>query len=238
MEFTGERIVPSKPELNDLEWTGERYLPFMDPMVSGVEIHYEHLHRYAFAAQFVKGKKVLDLASGEGYGSNMLSKEAESVIGIDIDEKTVKHANSKYIKNNLKFIQGSILKVPIDGEKIFDVIVCFEAIEHVKEHKKLLYEVKRLLKKDGLFIVSTPNKKVYSKDHDYHNPFHLKELHFDEFENLLKNHFTYALFFGQMVYTTSNLWNLYSKEATNCSEFVIKRDNREFYFSDSLNVIP
>jgi protein-L-isoaspartate O-methyltransferase len=70
-----------------LEWTGERYLPFVDPKISGAEIHYEHLHRYAFAAQFVKGKNVLDFASGEGYGSYMLSKEAESVICIEIGEK-------------------------------------------------------------------------------------------------------------------------------------------------------
>ena len=86
-----------------LEWTDERYLPFVDTKISGAEIHYEHLHRYAFAAQFVKGKKVLDLASGEGYGSYMLSKEAELVIGIEIDERTVKHASSKYISDNLEF---------------------------------------------------------------------------------------------------------------------------------------
>ena len=57
-----------------LEWTGERFLPWME----GAHIHYEHLHRYAFAAQLVKGKKkVLDVTCGEGYGSYMLSKEAQ-----------------------------------------------------------------------------------------------------------------------------------------------------------------
>ena len=54
-----------------LEWTGERYLPFVDPKISGAEIHYEHLHRYYFALHFVKDKKVLDLACGEGYGSKL-----------------------------------------------------------------------------------------------------------------------------------------------------------------------
>jgi 2-polyprenyl-3-methyl-5-hydroxy-6-metoxy-1,4-benzoquinol methylase len=145
-----------------LEWTGERYLPFVDPKISGAEIHYEHLHRYAFAAQFVKGKIILDFASGEGYGSYMLSKEAELVIGVEIDEKTVKHASSNYIRDNLEFMQGSILKVPIEGEKMFDAIICFEAIEHVEEHEELMHEVKRLLKEDGVFIVSSPNKKVYT----------------------------------------------------------------------------
>ena len=219
-----------------LEWTGERYLPFVDPEISGAEIHYEHLHRYAFAAQFVKGKKVLDFASGEGYGSYMLSKEAELVIGVEIDEKTVKHASSSYISKNLEFMQGSILKVPIEGEKMFDAIICFEAMEHVEEHEELMNEVKRLLKDDGVFIVSSPNKKVYTDDPDYHNPFHQKELYFDEFKNLLNDYFTNTIFFGQRVYTASNLWCLTSKEApNNYSEFVIKKGDDEFYFSDGKN---
>ncbi|MCK4736579.1 MAG: sulfatase-like hydrolase/transferase [Methanophagales archaeon] len=221
-----------------LEWTGERYLPFVDPEISGAEIHYEHLHRYAFAAQFVKGKKVLDFASGEGYGSYMLSKEAELVIGVEIDEKTVKHASSSYISDNLEFIQGSILKVPIEGEKMFDAIICFEAIEHVEEHEVLMKEVKRLLRDDGIFIVSSPNKKVYTDDPDYHNPFHLKELYFDEFKKLLNNYFTNTNFFGQRVYTASNLWCLTSREAPNYSEFMIEKGDNEFFFSDGNQKVP
>ena len=57
-----------------LEWTDERYLPFVDPGICGAEIHYEHLHRYTFALHFVKSKKVLDLACREGYESYILSK--------------------------------------------------------------------------------------------------------------------------------------------------------------------
>ena len=73
-----------------IEWTGERYVPGME----GAEIGYEHLHRYAFATQFVRNKRVLDLASGEGYGSNLLAKTAKQVVGIDIDEQAVRHAIS------------------------------------------------------------------------------------------------------------------------------------------------
>ena len=80
-----------------LEWTGERYLPFVDTKISGAEIHYEHSHRYYFALHFVKSKKVLDLACGEGYGSHILSKIAEHVVGMDIDELTIKHASCKYV---------------------------------------------------------------------------------------------------------------------------------------------
>ena len=135
-----------------LKWTGERYIPEIEPGI----IHYEHLHRYKFAKEFVKDKMVLDLACGEGYGSFLLSATAKEVVGIDINKETITHASSKYLKNNLRFITGSISSIPILEEKIFDVIVCFEAIEHIKEHDSLIKEVKRLLKDDGIFIVSTP----------------------------------------------------------------------------------
>ena len=92
-----------------LEWTGERYVPWMEEG----DIHYEHLHRYRFAKEFVKGKKALDLACGEGYGSFMLAEDARKVIGIDIDEVTIRHASSKYVKENLTFMKGSITDIPI-----------------------------------------------------------------------------------------------------------------------------
>src|SRR2546422_853772 len=65
-----------------LEWTGERFLPWLREAT----IAYEHLQRYAYAATFVKGKRVLDLASGEGYGSRILANSASSVVGVDFDE--------------------------------------------------------------------------------------------------------------------------------------------------------
>src|SRR5205814_4925043 len=125
-----------------LEWTGERFLPWIREST----IAYEHLHRYAYAAALVRDKRVLDLASGEGYGSNMLAESAASVAGIDIDENVVRHASEKYGRKNLQFISGSITAVPIPDDHSFDVIVCFEAIEHIEDQENLLGEVKRLLK--------------------------------------------------------------------------------------------
>jgi len=217
-----------------LEFTGERFIPWME----GAQIHYEHLHRYAFASQFVKGKKVLDLASGEGYGSSLLSKEADTVVGVDIDGDAVEHARNKYSTQNLEFLQGTILEIPITGNNKFDVIVCFEAIEHVEEHEKLLSEVKRLLKKDGLFIVSSPNKKTYSDEICYNNPFHKKELYFNDFKNLLNKYFRSFIFFGQKVYDTSNIWLLPPFQCSSYKEFVIEKQKNEFYFSDVDKKIP
>lgn len=221
-----------------LEWTGERYLPFVDPGICGAEIHYEHLHRYAFAAQFVKGKKVLDLACGEGYGSFMLSNEAESVVGIELDEGTVKHAIGKYFRANLEFIQGSILDIPLEKEKIFDVIVLFEGLEHVDAHQQVLSEVNRLLREDGIFIVSTPNRETYSEIPHFNNIFHRKELYFDEFKKLLADYFKHICFYGQRVFPISHMWSLYSQKPSHFSEFVIQKGGNEFNFSEGVNKAP
>src|SRR5262249_62217038 len=95
-----------------LEWTGERFLPWIKEST----IAYEHLHRYAYAATLVRCKRVLDLATGEGYGSKILAAAASSVIGIDIDENAVRHAAEKYGAKNLQFIPGSITAIPISAD--------------------------------------------------------------------------------------------------------------------------
>ena len=217
-----------------LEWTGERFLPWIE----GAQIHYEHLHRYAFAAQFVKGKKVLDLACGEGYGSYMMAQEADSVVGVDIDERAINHAQSRYLRKGLHFIKGSITEIPIEGEQEFDVIVCFEAIEHVKDHDKLLSEVKRLIKDDGVFIVSTPNKATYTDTHGLISPFHLKELYFDELEHLLRQYFKNVRFFGQRVYTGSNIWDISLSQDDSYRKFAVERGDKGFNFAESDRKVP
>jgi len=221
-----------------LEWTGERYIPDSDPEVTGAEIHYEHLHRYAFASQFVSGKKVLDLASGEGYGCFILSEKAQFVVGIEIDEKSVTHAQQAYPKKNIEFRKGSILNIPIEGEKIFDVIVCFEAIEHINEHDILIQEIKRLLKNDGLLIISTPNKQNYSDETGYHNPFHKKELYYPEFLELLRNHFSSACLFGQKVIVGSSIFPLAVTDFSLYSEFTIEQEDNRFNLKGKTGIYP
>src|SRR5438034_365046 len=215
-----------------LEWTGERYVPWME----GAEIGYEHLHRYAFATQFVRNKRVLDLASGEGYGSYLLAKTAKQVVGIDIDEQTVRHAKNKYIRPNLDFKVGSILEVPIEGNSFFDVIVCFEALEHVGDHHKLLSEAKRLLTPNGLFLVSTPNKMLYTDEPHFNNPFHVHELYFDEFKALLENYFRQVKFLGQRIHCTSNMWPLSQRQEqiSKLSELMKQKEQRLSDLSQNL----
>lgn len=223
---------PQKHEgMSGIKPTGERFLPWAnDPMCA-----YEHLHRYAYIARYAKGKRVLDLASGEGYGTAMLAQVASLAIGIDIDKKTVRHASDKYPASNLRFILGSITDIPLTTR--FDVIVCFEAIEHIHAHKKLLGEVKRLLAPDGLFIVSTPNKAEY-RIQESRNPFHVKELYFAEFKTLLTNNFSQVRFLGQRVYCGSSLWPCETKQTGAVPDVFIDRSASEFIVSESAQQTP
>lgn len=173
--------------------TGERLLT---EVISSSTI--EHLHRYALALEFVKNKIVVDIASGEGYGSNLLAKEAKKVIGIDLDIEAIQHASNKYCKENLSYMQGSADLIPLDSDSI-DIVVSFETIEHHDKHDEMLQEFKRILKPDGVLIISSPDKLYYSEIPNITNKYHVKELYTNEFEILLKKYFTHNVFLRQKV---------------------------------------
>jgi ubiquinone/menaquinone biosynthesis C-methylase UbiE len=164
--------------------SGERMV--MD--ISNPQLTIEHLHRYFVASQFCKEKIVLDIACGEGYGSDLLAAKADQVIGMDNNEIAITHAVSKYRRDNLSFKKADALMIPLKDHTI-DVIVCLETLEHLKDQDLLLTEFRRVLKSDGVLIISTPDKKYYSEETNYRNKFHLKELYSYEFETLLKKYF-------------------------------------------------
>jgi SAM-dependent methyltransferase len=207
-----------------LDWTGERFVPW----AREAALAYEHLHRYIWASTLVSGKRVLDLACGEGYGSHLLARAAATVVGIDLDGKAVAHARSRYLRSNLEFLQGDITSTGIAAAHDFDVIVCFEAIEHIDAHEALLAEVRRLLKPGGLFVVSTPNKDVYDQGREEANPFHVRELSFEELRALLSRHFERAMFLGQHVHSGSSMWLLATPDAGTVREFLLERGESDF----------
>lgn len=207
-----------------LDWTGERFVPW----AKEAAVAYEHLHRYIWASSLVKDKRVLDLASGEGYGANTLADHASFVCGVDIAEDVVRHASEKYARPNLQFLKGSATRVPISESHSFDVIVCFEALEHIEQHDELLQEIKRLLRPGGLCLVSTPNKEIYSVDKGLPNPFHLKELTFAEFNALLTRYFSNVSYLGQRVYPVSSMWPIARSGALAVQEYAVERVEGEF----------
>lgn len=160
------------------------------------QIMAEHLHRYALAAGYVTGKIVLDIASGEGYGTHLLSAHANMVYGVDLSETAVSHAARKYQKDNLLFKQGSAADIPLEDHCV-DVITSFETIEHHDLHDEMMMECKRVLKPGGLLIISSPEKKYYADLPNYRNPYHVKELYEHEFRALLSKYFANISFLSQ-----------------------------------------
>ncbi len=177
-----------------MKWTGERLETFV--------FNYntiEHLHRYSITFDFIKDKTVADVACGEGYGSHLISQYARHVIGIDIDEETVTKAKTKYESSNLNFRVGNAIKIPIESSTI-DVVISFETIEHITQHDEMLKEIKRILTRDGILIISSPDKKYYTDVPNYRNNFHLKELYKDEFKELMQKYFeNYSYYFQRMI---------------------------------------
>ena len=177
-----------------MEFTGERYIPEQ----SNAELYDEHVLRYEFAKQFAKNKIVLDAACGEGYGSNLLASQAQYVYGIDLSVETIESAKSKYKNGNMEFICASIEQLPLE-DHLIDTIVSFETIEHVSVavQQNFFKEVKRVLKPDGMLVISTPNKAIYSDLYNYKNDFHVKEFYIDEFEKELRQHFSHVVMLEQ-----------------------------------------
>ena len=179
------------------KWTGER-------LEDGIynETTIEHLHRYALAIEIAKGKHVLDVACGDGYGAKLLAKFAAKVVAVDNDLETITTARNKYKTQNLHFENGNIEKLPIPDKSI-DLITCFETLEHTDQHEKSLSELKRVLKPEGLLLISTPDKKVYTDERNYTNPFHKKELYYAEFKLLLEAFFPFVKIYAQRMVSGS-----------------------------------
>ena len=184
--------------MSELKWTGERLITSVKAMHGVIE----HLHRYALAKQIIKDKIVLDIASGEGYGSFLMSKDAKKVFGVDIDKESVHHASKKYSNSaNLEYLCGSTSNIPLPDKSV-DIVVSFETLEHHNEHDLMMLEVSRVLKTDGVLIISSPEKTIYNQ-RDPNNPYHIKELTIDEFKLLLKTHFKHNQFFTQRFIASS-----------------------------------
>jgi len=187
-----------------LDFTGERFVPGIPG-----EIVYEHWHRYAFAQTLARGRRVLDVACGEGYGGALLAASALSVTGIDISDEAVQHASERYgnAHPNLRFLQASAASLPLEDHSI-DVIVSFETIEHLPQSLQapMIEEFARVLAPDGILILSSPNRPEYSPPGTPPNPFHVYEMDRKELDDLLTPFFPSQMWLSQRLWFGSTLW--------------------------------
>ena len=174
LKFSGERIVPGAANCEPL---------------FALKMYQEHSARYLFASQVIAGRAVLDVGCGVGYGAQLLAtRGAESVTAFDISADAIEHATKYYPHSNLAYSVASAEDFTFG--RTFDVVTCFELIEHVENQQRVIGNIAAALKEDGLLVISTPRPldKVRSA-------FHARELSFLDFSRILACSFPFVEWF-------------------------------------------
>jgi SAM-dependent methyltransferase len=167
LSLTGERTLPDVPEEN--YW------------------FQRHLAVYEWIGARVHGRRVVDLACGEGYGSGVLGRTAASVIGVDANPEAFEHARAKYTSETVAFERDMVETWAGD----VDCVVFLQTIEHVQDPDAVLEHVRRLIGAAGVAYVSTPNVLTLAPKGAERsgNPWHIREYEPDEYRALCRRHF-------------------------------------------------
>jgi 2-polyprenyl-3-methyl-5-hydroxy-6-metoxy-1,4-benzoquinol methylase len=176
LKKTGERVIVD-------EYSGSR---------SEFFIYQCHLATYQFAIPYVKNKKILEFGCGTGYGSNFLSNYCLDIKAVDISESAIEYAKNKYQNKNLSYNKiDDIEQEPLGFEDgTFDVVISFQVIEHIKNDKNYLSELSRVLKKGGVLILATPDKKyrLFPFQKPW-NQFHIREYSMLALKDIVSKYF-------------------------------------------------
>lgn len=143
-------------------------------------IHHRHLIAYQEACKHINGN-VLEVGSGEGYGIKVLAPESVKYVAIDKHNTPV---DADY--RNVEFHQLNVPPLSIFSDNTFDMVVTFQVIEHIKNDNLFIQEIKRVLKPDGLLIMTTPNRKMSLT----RNPWHVREYELKGMTELISKHFS------------------------------------------------
>jgi len=165
-------------------------------------VRLEHLARFRFGAEFVKDKVVVDCACGSGVGSKIFAEAgAKEVRAFDVDEEEIRNCGIAALRNDLpEFAVADARRLPLP-DNFADVYISFETIEHIEGDLEYLQEAKRILKSNGIFICSTPNRLITNpgktiSDKPW-NKFHVREYSRQEFVDLLSKYFGKVELYGQ-----------------------------------------
>jgi hypothetical protein len=178
LALTGERTLPDVPEEN--YW------------------YQRHLVVYEWIAERVRAERVIDMASGEGYGSDVLARTAASVVGVEANPEAFEHARLRYAespgKHNLRFERALVEEFSEEA----DAVVFLQTIEHLQDAGATLEHFRSIVGADGAVFVSTPNVLTLAPKGAERsgNPWHVHEYRPEEFEALCLRHFGRVELYG------------------------------------------
>lgn len=175
LEDTGERIIPSKHNIN----------------------FFRHLSAYKFGERYINNRNVLDVGCGTGYGTYLYAQIAKEVVGIDVSEDAISYAKGNFRRDNLKYFVADATNLNIFDDNLYDVVVSFQVIEHIEDYRQYLNEIKRVLKPGGIFLLSTPNKAKLKPLEQRPYSFHKKEFYAEEIKKVLQEYFNKLKILGQ-----------------------------------------
>lgn len=197
------RVTETPLSEQELSYTGERVVPATAPF----HAYWMHARRYGFAAKRCRGKRVLDVGCGSGYGTRILGVEAVECLGVDRDPEAVRLAGSLFAGPRVAFAVGDATQLTFLPDQAFDGLVALEFLEHLPPESipAFMAEARRLVTPGGTFVISVANR-VHRDRED--NPFHLSEMSFEEFKALIETRFGVSgiEFFGQDVW--GGTWRL------------------------------
>ena len=174
--------------------------------------------------KFIWKPRVADVGMGLGWGSNILSQEADFVWGIDKNKENVRWAKQAFerIKNNVYYsaqLTFDVMDIYNEPRELmtFDVVTCIEVIEHLAEPEKLMTFLKRLCKKDRkgcypeppnstIVWISTPNRNSDRIQKDTpKNEHHCREWSAEEFYAFLIKYYKYVVLYDNFLKTPLEL---------------------------------
>jgi SAM-dependent methyltransferase len=174
LALTGERTLPDVPEEN--YW------------------YRRHLVVYEWIAERIAGLRVIDMACGEGYGTEVLARTASGAVGVDANPEAHEHARLRYARPGLRFERGLVDSFAEPA----DAVVFLQTIEHIEEPGAVLEHFRSLVGRDGCVYVSTPNVLTLAPRGQARsgNPWHVHEYRRAEFERLCREHFSSVEIYG------------------------------------------
>ena len=188
-------------------------------------VRHQHMTRYSWVSEFARGARVIDAACGTGYGSELIARFANPTLvdGFDVSTDAIAEATVKFGHvPGLSFRKADVVSLPVDDAS-YDLYVCFETVEHVTDDRALVAESRRVLDRNGMLVISTPNRDIVAPgtdlSHSPDNPSHVREYSVSEFVCLLSQYFSTIQLFGQSPYGTryAEMLRLIGTISTRCA---------------------